>query len=201
MDVVGTIDQVLFAGLKSRHLMLRHLALAGKVVIIDEVHAYDVFMSQYLHRVLHWLGAYGVPVVLLSATLPAAQRAELLRAYDSGTADGATRELTGDIGYPIVLSSGGLAPRTVAVPDKTTTVHLDHLTDDLDTLVAYLREHLTDGGCGRGAQHRRPGAGCRATTPRGIRAGARHGEPCPFPQLRSGLHRPPVAAAIRAGGC
>src|SRR5690606_23236886 len=37
--VVGTIDQVLFAALQSRHVALRHLALARKVVVLDEVHA------------------------------------------------------------------------------------------------------------------------------------------------------------------
>lgn len=145
--VVGTIDQVLFAGLKSRHLMLRHLGLAGKVVVIDEVHAYDVYMSQYLRRVLHWLGAYGVPVVLLSATLPADRRADLLNAYESGTGSTTRHISEPDVGYPAILSTGGTRPRSVPFSAGRTDVRLDHLADDLDTLVAYLSEHLADGGC------------------------------------------------------
>ncbi len=142
--VVGTIDQVLFAGLKSRHVMLRHLALAGKVVVIDEVHAYDVYMSQYLHRVLHWLGAYRVPVVLLSATLPPTRRAELQRAYDSGRESGQSAPAVE--GYPLV-SGTGLVPAVLALPGERTPVRLDKLDDSLDTLVAYVRTHLAEGGC------------------------------------------------------
>jgi CRISPR-associated endonuclease/helicase Cas3 len=139
--VVGTVDQVLFAGLKSRHVMLWHLALAGKVVIIDEVHAYDVYMSRYLHRVLAWLGAYRVPVILLSATLPDARRAELLRAYDTGA-----MVPDGHPGYPVITATN-LPPRTFPLPDRRVPVVIDRLDDDLDTLSAYLREHLRDGGC------------------------------------------------------
>ena len=139
--VVGTIDQVLFAGLKSRHLMLRHLGLAGKVVVIDEVHAYDVYMSQYLLRVLHWLGAYRVPVVLLSATLPSQRRAELMAAYEGQPAD-----VEPELGYPVIVSSDA-APRVLPLPERGSVVALDRLPDDLDTLVAFLRGHLAEGGC------------------------------------------------------
>lgn len=145
--VVGTIDQVLFAGLKSRHLALRHLALAGKVVIIDEVHAYDLYMSRYLDRVLQWLAAYGVPVVLLSATLPAGRRAELLVAYESGADSEAPGVDARTEDYPVVLGTYGAGVHGVAASPRETVVQLDHLPDDLDTLVAYLREHLADGGC------------------------------------------------------
>ncbi|MFC9261299.1 CRISPR-associated helicase Cas3' [Streptomyces hydrogenans] len=81
---VGTVDQLLFAATRTRHVMLRFAGLAGKVVIIDEVHAADVYMQQFLVEALRWLGQAGVPVVLLSATLPPAQRRALVEAYVSG---------------------------------------------------------------------------------------------------------------------
>jgi CRISPR-associated endonuclease/helicase Cas3 len=158
--VVGTIDQVLFAALKSRHLVLRHLALANKVVIIDEVHAADDYMRVYLTRALHWLGAYQVPTILLSATLPAAQRRELVRAYDSGRrAAGPVRvpnpgsevydALDGDIGYPVIVSSTGAAPAVHAVGDagRRTTVRMEQVADDDEALVRKLGALLSAGGC------------------------------------------------------
>lgn len=82
--VVGTIDQLLFASLKAKHHALRHLAYSSKVVVIDEVHAADTYMQSYLCRTLEWLGAYGVPVIALSATLPTALRDKLSSAYQAG---------------------------------------------------------------------------------------------------------------------
>jgi len=79
--VAGTIDQILFAALAARFVQLRHLALAGKVIIIDEVHAADAFMRVYLERALAWFAAHGTPVILLSATLPPDIRDSLVSAY------------------------------------------------------------------------------------------------------------------------
>lgn len=148
--VAGTIDQLLFAGLKSRHLALRHLAVAGKVVVIDEAHAYDTYMSVYLDRVLSWLGAYRVPVVVLSATLPAARRRELVEAY-SGRNDAVALEgTTVSDAYPLLtaVAPGGIPlvrrPRASA---RSTQVRVERLADDLDVLAERLESELADGGC------------------------------------------------------
>jgi CRISPR-associated endonuclease/helicase Cas3 len=109
--VVGTIDQVLFAALQSRHVALRHLGLARKVVVLDEVHSHDAFMGSYLHRALEWLGAYGVPVIALSATLPPALRGELVRSYQRGV-DSAASPTT----YSGPLTSGWDDPEPTAEP-------------------------------------------------------------------------------------
>ena len=99
--VVGTVDQLLMAALQQKHMMLRHLGLAGKVVIIDECHAYDAYMNAYLDRILDWLGAYGVPVVLLSATLPGPRRGALLQAY-LGSCKPAAPEIQMCENYPLL---------------------------------------------------------------------------------------------------
>lgn len=166
--VVGTIDQALFGALRSRHLMLRHLALTGKVVILDEVHAYDAYSGQYLERVLHWLGTYQVPVIMLSATLPSARRRAFVAAYDSGRQPSTPRprrsrswgpasasadpdeSLTGDIGYPsIVVSQRGGIPMvlTPGATGASRRVALQRIPDDLTTLRDLLRDALADGGC------------------------------------------------------
>lgn len=80
-DGVGTVDQGLMAILGTKHVFVRLFGLAGKTVIIDEVHAYDTYMTSLLERLLQWLAALDCSVVLLSATLPAARREQLVCAY------------------------------------------------------------------------------------------------------------------------
>ncbi|MEX2717822.1 MAG: CRISPR-associated helicase Cas3' [Candidatus Sigynarchaeota archaeon] len=78
---VGTIDQSLMAALKVKFGFLRVLGLASKVLIVDEVHAYDAYMSKILTLLLKWMAIMRVPVILLSATLPAYRKSSLLDAY------------------------------------------------------------------------------------------------------------------------
>jgi CRISPR-associated endonuclease/helicase Cas3 len=81
---VGTIDRALMGILRKKHQFLYLLGLAGKTVILDEVHAYDGYTSQLLEQLVHWCAILGSPVVILSATLNSKQRQNLLDAYATG---------------------------------------------------------------------------------------------------------------------
>ncbi len=80
---LGTVDQALLGVLYARHFFVRLFGLAGKTVVVDEVHAYDVYTGRLVLALLPWLRALGCHVILLSATLPARLRAELFEAWNA----------------------------------------------------------------------------------------------------------------------
>lgn len=77
---VGTIDQALKAVLKHRYSCIGLTGLSDKVVIVDEVHAYDAYMLTELETLISWCRFFNVPVILLSATLPNTTKNRLFRA-------------------------------------------------------------------------------------------------------------------------
>ncbi len=79
---VCTIDQVLLSVLPIRHSFVRGFGLNRSVLIVDEVHAYDAYMNGLLEEVLRRQKATGGSAILLSATLPAAVRRDLLGAWE-----------------------------------------------------------------------------------------------------------------------
>jgi CRISPR-associated endonuclease/helicase Cas3 len=135
---VGTIDQVLLAVLQTRHGFVRLFGLANKTVILDEVHAYDAYMSTLLERLLEWLAALGCSVVLLSATLPKARRRRLLAAFGAGD--------VADTPYPRLLAvRDGITTSTSFPASRSLTIDTKWLPQE--ALPGRLREALSDGGC------------------------------------------------------
>ncbi|WP_029090195.1 CRISPR-associated helicase/endonuclease Cas3 [Brevibacterium album] len=163
--VIGTIDQLLMAALKSRHLMLRHSGLADKVVILDEAHAADTTMQVFMRSALVWLGYWGVPTIVLTATLPPAQRTALIEAYQRGRAADPRRVLSAnqqsssaphpgqashsdEAIYPALTLATASEVKVVPVEGRPPRrVRLQELDDDPAVLLDTVRALSRDGGC------------------------------------------------------
>lgn len=75
---VGTIDQALMAVMNVKHGFVRTFGLAGKVVILDEVHSYDSYTGTLLDELVKALRGLHCTVIILSATLTQQRRSALL---------------------------------------------------------------------------------------------------------------------------
>lgn len=71
---VGTIDQALLAALQVRHAHMRHAMLARSLLVVDEVHASDPYMTVLLEQLLKAHLNNGGQALLLSATLGSSAR-------------------------------------------------------------------------------------------------------------------------------
>jgi CRISPR-associated endonuclease/helicase Cas3 len=78
--LVGTVDQALMAVLRVKHAHMRSAALMRSLLVVDEVHASDTYMTYLLKEVLARQVAAGGHALLLSATLAGEVRRSLLAA-------------------------------------------------------------------------------------------------------------------------
>jgi CRISPR-associated endonuclease/helicase Cas3 len=143
---VGTVDQAELCALNVRHNALRLIGLAGKVVILDEVHAYDVYMTTIIERMLTWLKELGASVILLSATLPNERRRALIQAFGAHTSN---EEIDA---YPLITTASGRATQYLTPPayqpERTITLRTLSLPQhDADAKAVWLLDQVRDGGC------------------------------------------------------
>lgn len=102
---VGTVDQALLACMYTRFSGVRAFAMTKKVLVVDEVHSYDLYTGTFLSHLIKFVKDTGGSVILLSATLT----------------DSAVVQLTGTMpackDYPryVGVGSSGLP---CGVPDK-----------------------------------------------------------------------------------
>ena len=147
---VGTIDQALLAALVTPHVFVRLFGLAGKTLVLDEVHAYDAYMGSLIELLLEWCAALGSPVVLLSATLPDERRRAFLAAYARGAGWPADPAALPAAAYPRVsaISSAGASARSVATSTLNhRTLALAEAPADPEALAALAEQLTADGGC------------------------------------------------------
>lgn len=114
---VGTVDQVALGGLKVKYAHLRGTTLSRALLVIDEVHASDPYMTEVQRNMVRSHLGLGGHVLLMSATLGAAARrrwrGEAPASLASDTA----------LAYPAVWTSAGLHP-VAADPDGAKTVEV-----------------------------------------------------------------------------
>lgn len=125
---VGTVDQALMAAMNVKHGFVRAFGLAGKVVILDEVHSYDAYTGTLLDSLVSLLRSLHCTVIILSATLNQQRRSQLLGA-----------ELAADA-YPLItaIAHAGRVRELPVAAEATQRVRVKLQHDDASAVLQAL---------------------------------------------------------------
>lgn len=143
---VGTVDQALLSAVQTAHAHLRSVCLDRSLLVVDEVHASDHYMTRLLRHLLeHHLGVGG-RAMLLSATLGARTRHALANRSSNNSAMPTLAEAQ-SAPYPSITLADGV-PRATSGGDtggKTIWFHIVPLAFNPEGIVSRLASALADG--------------------------------------------------------
>lgn len=137
---VGTVDQALLGVVAAKHFFVRRFGLAGKVVILDEIHSYDFYTGTLIQVLCETLLPLGCTVILLSATLTPKRRAAFLGEPEPDPDAPAP--------YPLItgrLNGGALLAPRPAQPTEAKTVHVSFV--DTSEALRQAWEKACAGAC------------------------------------------------------
>ncbi|MBW2737363.1 MAG: CRISPR-associated helicase Cas3' [Deltaproteobacteria bacterium] len=120
---VGTVDQALLGVVAAKHFFVRHFALAGKVVILDEVHSYDLYTGTLIDKLITTLEGLGCTVIVLSATLSGKRRGQIISHPDDNSNNA-------ELPYPLITGrhEGSPFEPVAAAPPLSRTIKVDFIS-------------------------------------------------------------------------
>ena len=141
---VGTVDQVLLGILKVKHAHMRFALLTRSLLVVDEVHASDAYMTVLLEKLLQAHLGNGGHALLLSATLGSSARSRYLARDRSGVQLPPFDEAA-DAAYPAISDQHGLHPMAATGRTKTVSWSLHDCIDDPEAIADLAIEAARNG--------------------------------------------------------
>lgn len=141
---VGTVDQALLSVLWTRHFFVRLFGLRHKVLIFDEVHAYDTYMNELFMTLLGWMHRLGSSVIILSATLPNTSRCKLVEQF-GGQISALDDTALCNTRLTLVSGEGDTFAHSLDAATQQREVRIEWLA--AESLLATLEDATREGGC------------------------------------------------------
>ena len=142
---VGTVDQALLGTLLVKHAHLRHALAARSLLVIDEVHASDAYMSVLIEHLVAAQTSLGGHSLLLSATLGAAARSRYLAAGQRKPLRIPPLPEAIALPYPAISDLNGLHETSGALRNKRVTWHCMDAIDDPQRVASAALEAAAHG--------------------------------------------------------
>ena len=128
---VGTVDQAMLAALQVKHAHMRGSALSRSLLVIDEVHASDAYMTEIIKALLDAHLATGGHALLMSATLGSQARCRFLGQPQPDFTTAAA------VAYPAIWTKGRSDPVGADGSGRTKKVRIEtRNTMDAEPLAA-----------------------------------------------------------------